>query len=161
PRLAFYEYRTDECPETPCLDRIKPEKTSRRSRRRFDRWSALPSGRPSWTASTRLPRHSRASVRLGFWKWWKITTARPIERFIPSSSLERSTSFTSSRRNPREASRLRLRKSKPSNAGSKRRRNIMRRDEAKTVRQERPEMIEESSGNVFADLNLENPEELL
>src|SRR5262249_34195875 len=73
----------------------------------------------------------------------------------------RSTSFTSSRRNPREASRLRLRKSKPSNAGSKRRRNIMRRDEAKTVRQERPEMIEESSGNVFADLDLENPDELL
>jgi predicted XRE-type DNA-binding protein len=37
----------------------------------------------------------------------------------------------------------------------------MRRDEPKTMSQERPDMIEASSGNVFADLDLENPEELL
>jgi hypothetical protein len=35
----------------------------------------------------------------------------------------------------------------------------MRRDKPKTMRQECPDMIEESSGNVFADLELENPEE--
>src|SRR5438445_9971070 len=37
----------------------------------------------------------------------------------------------------------------------------MRRGEPKTTRQERREPIEESSGNVFADLGLKNPEELL
>ena len=37
----------------------------------------------------------------------------------------------------------------------------MRRDDLKTMSQEPREMIEPSSGNVFADLALENPEELL
>ncbi len=37
----------------------------------------------------------------------------------------------------------------------------MRQDDRKTMSQEPPEIIEPSSGNVFADLDLENPEELL
>src|SRR3954453_19632423 len=44
--------------------------------------------------------------------------------------------------------------------GSRRRRNTMRKEERKK-KGDAPVSIEESSGNVFADLGLKNPEELL
>src|SRR5262249_34878628 len=44
--------------------------------------------------------------------------------------------------------------------GSRRRRKTMRKEERKKTREE-SEAIERSSGNVFADLDLRNPEELL
>jgi predicted XRE-type DNA-binding protein len=48
-----------------------------------------------------------------------------------------------------------------SGRGSKKRRNTMRKEERKKTAGEGQVTIEPSSGNVFADLDLKNPEELL
>jgi len=45
--------------------------------------------------------------------------------------------------------------------GSKRRRKTLRKEERKKTREESQVTIEQSSGNVFADLALEHPEEML
>jgi predicted XRE-type DNA-binding protein len=52
-------------------------------------------------------------------------------------------------------------KLRQSGNGSKPRRKTMRKEERKTTREESQVTIEQSSGNVFADLAHENPEEML